>query len=112
VGSHLFDADRRTDRRTDGRTDMTKLTVTYRNFAIAHKNTFLEAFSFPFVSPQSVTNHNDNCDTDVLQLQLMKDFSFKIHTFNSHRCQNTKVLLSLYFPILPMQYVEKCYSVQ
>ena len=28
----------RTDGRTDRRTDMTKLTVAFRNFAIAHKN--------------------------------------------------------------------------
>jgi len=34
VGNELFHA----DRRTDGQTDMTKLTVTFRNFENAPKN--------------------------------------------------------------------------
>jgi len=33
-----FHADRQTDGRTDRQTDMTKLTVTFRNFANAPKN--------------------------------------------------------------------------
>ena len=38
VGAELSHADKGTDRRTDGRTDMTKLIVTFRNFANAPKN--------------------------------------------------------------------------
>jgi hypothetical protein len=38
VGAELFHADRQTDGRTEGQTDMTKLTVTFRNFANAPKN--------------------------------------------------------------------------
>jgi len=35
VGVELFHADGRTDRQTEIRTDLTKLTVTFRNFANA-----------------------------------------------------------------------------
>jgi hypothetical protein len=33
VRSELFRAEGRTDRQTEGQTDMTKLTLTFRNFA-------------------------------------------------------------------------------
>jgi len=38
MGAELFHVDRRADGRTDGQTDITKLTVAFRNFVIAHKN--------------------------------------------------------------------------
>jgi len=39
--AEFFHADGRMDEATDGRTNLTKQTVVFRNFTIAHINTFL-----------------------------------------------------------------------
>lgn len=49
----------------------------------------------------------------ILQLQMMKQFSVTIQTLYPPLSQHTfRLSLSLHFPILPTQSVEKCYSVQ
>jgi hypothetical protein len=52
IGSRIISC-----RRKDRRTDMTKLTVAFRNFAIAHKTSFCKPFHFPSSPPTS------NCST-------------------------------------------------
>ena len=46
VGAELFRADRLTDGRMEGQTDMTKLTVTFRNFSNAPESGWSRAFAF------------------------------------------------------------------
>ena len=55
------------DRRTEGRTDMTKLTVSFRNFANARKNCLTENSKLSLSSPHELWINNIKLTTSSLQ---------------------------------------------